>query len=308
MERLALGKQFHGKGKPLRREHQLNIFGDLLDPSGFVPRWQCGRWDGGLGWILIFSDLAITAAYFAIPAALAALWIRRRDVPYPTVLWLFVAFIVSCGLTHLVDAWLFYVPMYRLSGLIKAITAVVSLTTAVVLIRSLPGLVKLQTLGKQHEELQALNARERELMSALEEARGAVEKRNADLSVKWKQLFDSMASARAVAVRWHAETNRITWHAGLKESSNRVGLNRTQLDSWLDLLDSASAQRLQKLATHCVRTGEPFGMEPTVNGRPDLRLRISATAETPTEEESGYLTGMFRFVRASDSAEFAPLR
>jgi hypothetical protein len=47
------------------------FFGKLLDTNGFPPRWHCGTWTAGHGWLPISSDLAIFGAYVAIPLVLA---------------------------------------------------------------------------------------------------------------------------------------------------------------------------------------------------------------------------------------------
>src|SRR5205814_447878 len=83
-----------------------------------------------LGWLHITSDLAIWLAYLAIPVVLALFVRRRRDVPFPRVFWLFGLFILSCGTTHLIEAVIFYEPVYRLAGVVKLVTAVVSWATA----------------------------------------------------------------------------------------------------------------------------------------------------------------------------------
>jgi hypothetical protein len=51
--------------------------------------------------------------------------LRKRDVPFPTIFWLFGAFILACGTTHLMEAIIFWYPVYRLAGIIKLLTALV---------------------------------------------------------------------------------------------------------------------------------------------------------------------------------------
>jgi len=63
---------------------------------------------------------------------------RKRDLPFS---WIFVAFgvfIVSCGVTHTLDVWTLWTPLCWLSGGVKAITAISSLRTAVMLIALVP--------------------------------------------------------------------------------------------------------------------------------------------------------------------------
>jgi hypothetical protein len=37
--------------------------------------------------------------------------LRRKDIPFPRVLWLFVAFIFACGFGHLIEATIFWTPV-----------------------------------------------------------------------------------------------------------------------------------------------------------------------------------------------------
>src|SRR5262249_3157171 len=116
----------------------LEFLTHLFDPSGFRPRWDCGLWTSGHGWLHILSDLAVWSAYFTIPCILVYFVLRRKDVPFPSIFWLFGAFILACGTTHLMEAIIFWNPLYRLAGLIKLITAVVSWGTVIALVPIVP--------------------------------------------------------------------------------------------------------------------------------------------------------------------------
>lgn len=152
----------------------LEFLRNLLNTDGFMPRWECGEWTEPHGWLHIVSDLMIFGAYFAIPLAL---WyfiaIKKHQVPFSLLFVLFGSFILSCGVTHLIDATLFWQPWYRLSGIIKLITALVSWTTVLVLFRLLPRALALpgvEQLNKQlHAEMeqrrQAEDEREKMLVS-----------------------------------------------------------------------------------------------------------------------------------------------
>lgn len=115
-----------------------DFFRKLFDTSDFPPRWHCGKWDPSLGWLHIISDTLIFAAYFTIPLVLAYFTWKRKDIPFQKVIVLFGLFILACGLGHLIEASIFWTPWYRLSGLSKAITAIVSLATVVALIKIIP--------------------------------------------------------------------------------------------------------------------------------------------------------------------------
>jgi PAS domain S-box-containing protein len=125
----------------------------LFDTSGFVPRWTCGQWTPLHGWTHIISDIAIWGAYAAIPVVLAYFVLRRRDLPFPPVFWLFAAFIFACGATHLIDAIIFWWPIYRLSTLAKIVTAIASWATVVGIALVTPRALRLPGLAKANQEL-----------------------------------------------------------------------------------------------------------------------------------------------------------
>jgi len=106
----------------------------LFDASDFPARWHCGSWTPEHGWLHILSDLGTWGAYTAIPIVLAYFVLRRRDLPFPRTFWLFAGFILACGTTHLIEAAIFWWPAYRLSGMFKLITAIVSWTAVAAVI------------------------------------------------------------------------------------------------------------------------------------------------------------------------------
>jgi PAS domain S-box-containing protein len=123
-----------------------DLFG-LLDTTGFPARWHCGRWSAPLGWLHIVSDLLIFGAYMAIPVVLVFFIRQRPDLPkpFPIVFWLFGAFIVACGTTHAIEALIFWQPVYRLAGAVKAATASVSWVTLAFLMPAVPKALALKS-------------------------------------------------------------------------------------------------------------------------------------------------------------------
>ncbi len=97
------------------------------------------------GWLHIFSDLTIYASYTAIPAILIYVIRRKSDLPFNKLFWLFASFILACGTTHLLDAVIFYWPVYKAAGVAKLITAVVSALTVVAAVRVLPTAMSLRS-------------------------------------------------------------------------------------------------------------------------------------------------------------------
>lgn len=179
----------------------------IFDTDGFPPRWQCGvGWseDPALGWGHILSDLTTTLAYLLIPCVLAFYVLRKRDVSFPRVFWLFCAFILACGIVHLLEAITFWSPVYRLSAVFKIVTAVTSAATVIALVKvapialTLPGLAEVnKRLTREIEErrtaqqnLLAVNA---ELTATLESAESA-EARLRDAEAKLRGVFDNTRS------------------------------------------------------------------------------------------------------------------
>ncbi|WP_168215744.1 hybrid sensor histidine kinase/response regulator [Roseimaritima ulvae] len=131
------------------------FFAKLLDTEDFPARWYCGNWSADLGWLHILSDLAIFGAYFAIPVVIFYFLLNKPDLPFTKAIWLFAAFILSCGIGHLIEAGIFWWPAYRLSGLVKAVTAIVSWATVIAMIRLAPAALKLPSAAMLAKQLQA---------------------------------------------------------------------------------------------------------------------------------------------------------
>lgn len=91
------------------------------------------------------SDALIWLAYLLIPVILVSFARKRPDLPYSWVFLLFGAFIIGCGLTHLIEVVTFYTPMYRFAALVKLLTAIVSLGTAAALIPIMPQALALRS-------------------------------------------------------------------------------------------------------------------------------------------------------------------
>jgi chemotaxis family two-component system sensor kinase Cph1 len=131
----------------------LDFFQRLADTSDWPPRWYCGNWTDFHGWLYIISDLTIWLAYMAIPLILIRFIFIKKGVPLAGVFWLFGAFILFCGLTHLIDAAMFWIPAYRINALIRLLTAVVSVATVLALIRYFKEAVGLRTSKEYDREL-----------------------------------------------------------------------------------------------------------------------------------------------------------
>ncbi|MDJ0555167.1 MAG: PAS domain S-box protein [Microcoleaceae cyanobacterium MO_207.B10] len=156
----------------------MEFFSKIWTTGNFIPHGHCYLWQPGLVWLHLLSDLLIFLAYLSIPIALVYFIRKREDVPYPEIFVLFSAFIVACGLTHLMAVWTLWHPTYWLSGLIKAITAAISLFTSVKLAPLIPNLLALSSPAK----LEAINQQLKAEISDRQLAQEALQKSQKRLS------------------------------------------------------------------------------------------------------------------------------
>ncbi|WP_076867093.1 ATP-binding protein [Bradyrhizobium mercantei] len=128
----------------------------LLDSSTFSPHGICLLWEPELIWLHVISDAIIAASYFSIPFALAILVSKRRDFQFGWMAWPFATFILACGLTHVFSIYTLWVPIYGLEGLLKALTAIASIFTAVLLWPLIPRILAIPTEAQLREAHVAL--------------------------------------------------------------------------------------------------------------------------------------------------------
>ncbi len=139
----------------------------------FMPHGYCMQWDFWLLTQHVTSDLLIAAAYFSIPVALVTFVRKRKDVTFSFIFWLFSLFIFSCGITHLLEIYLLWHPLYWVAGWAKTLTAVASVATAIVLWRVIPQALQIPS----HHELESANTELQEQLRMREEAeRGSRQK------------------------------------------------------------------------------------------------------------------------------------
>jgi len=110
----------------------------LFSSNGFMPHGMCYLWRSDILALHVLADSLITLAYFSIPFTLLYFVRRRQDLQFNWVFVCFAIFIIACGTTHLMEIVTIWRPMYWLSGVVKAITALASLPTAVMLVRLVP--------------------------------------------------------------------------------------------------------------------------------------------------------------------------
>ncbi|MHB1185032.1 MAG: PAS domain S-box protein [Desulfobulbia bacterium] len=174
----------------------------LTGATEFMPHGYCLVWDPALLWLHAGSDIVTGLAYLLIAAMLFYLVAKRRDLPFFGLFLLFGAFILACGLTHFFAAWTIYVPSYWEEGLVKAVTALISIVTALFLLPLLPKLLILPNLSRSLEENKRLN---RELEHQIETLRKSEERFRSLVNASYDAIVIADAQGNILSVNGATE-------------------------------------------------------------------------------------------------------
>src|SRR5262249_4520428 len=103
----------------------------ILSARGYLPHGHCYLWQPQLLALHGISDFLIGVSYLAISLTLAYLVYRARDhIPFQWMVLAFGLFIIACGMTHFMEVWTLWRPVYWLAGDVKVLTAMASVGTA----------------------------------------------------------------------------------------------------------------------------------------------------------------------------------
>lgn len=233
-----------------------NVIGSYFDSASLIPHGYCLQWNPALLWTLVISDSVIALSYFTIPFAIWYFAQKRPDIPNRWLFWLFGAFIIACGITHFFDVLNIWQRSYWSDAAFRVLTAVLSLTTAIVLWRVMPAALKAPSTAQLIELNQQLEA-------AREDLERRVEERTRDL-----------AQALAQANRFSQALDRISTHIYMKDrQSNYVYANQPTLDLFnctadelagsndFDYFEQATAEKLRDIDARVVQNGEDTAEE-----------------------------------------------
>src|SRR3981189_3903831 len=157
-----------------------SLFSWLLSPHDSIRHGRCFLWQPELIALHVASDSAIALAYYSIPVALGYFVWKRTDLAFPGIFVLTSLFILACGTTHIMGVWTLWFPDYRFDGGIKAVTALLSIGTAIAIWKVMPLALALPNTAQLERANQLLageiDQRQR-AEAALREANAELERR-----------------------------------------------------------------------------------------------------------------------------------
>ncbi|MAM34349.1 MAG: hypothetical protein CMH28_04670 [Micavibrio sp.] len=125
--------------------------------NDYMPHGYCFLWQPELLWLHALSDLIIAIAYFSIPISIGVvLYKRKKAIPFYWLFGLFAGFIFLCGLTHIVEMISIWKAFYYIEGLLKLLTAALSIATALLVFPLIPVLLD------KFEDLANMEARDKD--------------------------------------------------------------------------------------------------------------------------------------------------
>ncbi|XZE32674.1 ATP-binding protein [Pirellulaceae bacterium SH501] len=240
----------------------LDSLSSLLETQGFPARWNCGTvWhqEPWWGWLHIVSDVVIWMCYFTIPLLMIAFARKKGDVPFPSVFALFASFILLCSVTHLIDAMIFYWPVYRLAGLMKFATAVVSFGTVIALFKILPAALLLRGPNEAQREIDDRTVELRKLTAQLQVEADRREKVVQDLRENRELLKLAMTEGDTGFFNWDLKSDLVSMDTaevaltGLGESENKIFA-----DDFFERIDPDYQDSVREAAKRAVEFGEPY--------------------------------------------------
>jgi|JI10StandDraft_1071094.scaffolds.fasta_scaffold09000_4 chemotaxis family two-component system sensor kinase Cph1 len=264
----------------------LSLFSDLFDTSLWPARWYCGTWTPLHGWTYIISDIIIWLSYFAIPAILVFFYLRKgiaEGIPFHKIFLLFVAFILACGLTHLIDAAIFWWPAYRLSAALRLVTAAISLFTVFALIKVIPAVLQLKSPAHLEKLVQERTLELRLLNEKLQQEINEKKKKDETLFQTNQEL---MAFSYSVSHDLRSPLRSIH------------GFSKALLEDYSDKLDNTGQDFLNRIARASSRMGELI----------DDLLKLSRISRNEITREDVSLSTMVEEVVAANINQKPDLR
>jgi PAS domain S-box-containing protein len=193
----------------------MQVLRHLFSSGDFMPHGFCYLWNPGLVWLHLVSDTLISISYLSIPITLIYFIRKRRNLPFHWMFGCFGTFIVACGATHIMETWNIWHADYWLAGAVKAVTALASVPTAILLVQLVPKALALpENLERANTVLQSERIAAEEVVLASEK--------------KFKALLQSAPDAMVIVnhegeiVLVNLQTERLFGYSTAELLNNKV--------------------------------------------------------------------------------------
>ncbi len=254
----------------------------LFGAAAFMPHGYCLLWRPDLVAIHAISDALIALAYIAIPLMIFGFLRKRPDIQGNSrkIGYLFIAFILACALTHLTALVTLWWPIYGAQGLIKLVTALVSVATAVVVWRVRPMLLAIPSLKDLERANDMLKAENLQLSDKVGRSRREIRRIN--------ERFETALTGSNISVFTQDKDLRYTWI-----HNPRFGMEADEVigSTDQDLLPEETAAELEPVKRQVMETGETastyFALDSEETGTVSLDLIVH-----PTRDSSGEIDGV----------------
>jgi transcriptional regulator with GAF, ATPase, and Fis domain len=177
----------------------------LFASNDFMPHGFCYLWNPSLIWLHVVSDSLIALAYFFVPVTLVYFIRKRRDLPFDWMFISFGVFILACGATHAMEVWTLWHANYWLSGAVKAVTALASAPTAILLVRLVPQALALPSPEALRREIADRKRAQEALETAKNELELRVQERTAELSKTNEDLVKAFQEIKTLKDQFQNE-------------------------------------------------------------------------------------------------------
>ncbi len=246
---------------------------DLFSIKDLIPHGYCLSWSPVLLWLHVISDLLTATAYYSIPLTLIYFVRQRKDFPYPWLAILFAGFIIACGTTHLLSAITIWIPLYWLDGLVKAFTAIISITTAGLMLRIVPHALSLPSVAQLQAEIQQRKAAE----AALRESEN-----------KLNIILDSVEACIYI------KDCNYQYQYVNQPMLQLLGSTLEDITGKLDgaLFDKATTAKLRENDHRVIELGERVASEEIITDKDNTISRTYFSVKQPLRREDGSIYGL----------------
>jgi two-component sensor histidine kinase len=210
-------------------------------------------------WLQAVSDGVIAFSLLLIAAALIYMYRRRGEAnPRESALsTLFILFIAAIGLANLASLVGLWTPFDGAEGVLRALAALLALTTAVVIWKLAPQLLRLPSRDRLQAEVAAHLRTFEELKAARQQLEERVEARTKELA-EAKQRFEIALRGSPISVFTQDKDLRFTWvHNAPAGLVPELLLGKTDEE----ILPAEAAQVIMAAKRKVMETGEPQELE-----------------------------------------------